>query len=395
MKEIVLAGGIRTPFGRFGGALKDTSALRLGEVVVAEALRRAGIAPGAADGVVLGNVLSDEPQSVYLAKHAGLAAGMPHRITGLCVNRLCGSGLQAVVSAAQSIEFGDGDVYVAGGVECMSNQPYQLPGARWGWCLGGGSIRDPLSGDEAGFIDPTTRLVMGATADRIAIRYGITREEADAFAWRSNQRALAANRDGSFAHDMVPVGDLLDCDEHPRDSTPEQLAKLRPIFTEDGVCTAGNSSGINDGAAAMVVLSAERAGELGVVPRARIVSWGITGCDPALMGIGPVASTRVALERAGLELADLDVIEINEAFAAQVLAVGKELEWDDERVNPHGGAVALGHPLGASGGRLLVMLMRELEERGGRYGLATVCIGGGQGISLVIERHGPRIMAPK
>lgn len=382
----MIAGGVRTPFGRFGGALKETGTLRLAELIVSEALHRTRIEATSVDGVILGNVLTDDPQAVYVAKHAGLAAGMPSSITGLVVNRLCGSGLQAVISAAQSIALGEGSTYVAGGVECMSNVPFQLPGARWGWRLGGGRLRDPLAGDEAGFVDPTTRLVMGATADRVATLYGITREEADAFAWRSNQRALAADRDGSFARDMVAVGDVLHRDEHPRDSTLEQLAQLRTIFAEDGICTAGNSSGINDGAAAAVILSAERARELGVVPRARLVSWGITGCDPALMGIGPVSSTRAALQRAGLGLDDLDVIEINEAFAAQVLAVGKELGWDDERVNPHGGAVALGHPLGASGARLVVMLMRELEDRDGRYRLATACIGGGQGISLIIER---------
>jgi acetyl-CoA C-acetyltransferase len=285
---------------------------------------------------------------------------------------------------------GEGSSYVAGGVEAMSGVPFQLPGARYGWRLGAGRVRDPLAGDEAGFIDPSCRMVMGATADRLAQRYGITREEADAFAWRSNQRALAANADGSFAADLVAIGDLLARDEHPRDSTPEQLATLRTIFTEDGVCTAGNSSGINDGGGAMLVASDARARELGVVPRGRIVSWGITGCDPAVMGIGPVVATRLALDRAGLTLDDLDVIEINEAFAAQVLAVGKELEWDDARVNPHGGAVALGHPLGASGARLVVMLLRELEERDGGFGVATACIGGGQGIALIIERLGSR-----
>jgi acetyl-CoA acetyltransferase family protein len=248
---------------------------------------------------------------------------------------------------------------------------------------------DPLSGHATAFADATTGMVMGATGDKLAKQYGITRPDADAFAYRSHQRALRANRDGTFAKHMVQVGDLLDHDEHPRDSTLDELALLRPIFTEDGVCTAGNSSGLNDGAAALVVLAGERARTLGVVPRARVVSWAVTGCDPSVMGIGPVAATNQALERAGLRLDEIDVIEINEAFAAQVLAVGNELGWDEERVNPHGGAVALGHPLGASGARLLVMLMSELEERAGRYGIGTACIGGGQGIALVVERLAP------
>jgi acetyl-CoA C-acetyltransferase len=385
--EIVLAGGVRTPFGRFGGALKDTASIELAELVVGEALARAGVPAAAVDGVVLGNVLQDTPQGVYMAKHAGLRAGMSERITGLVVNRACGSGIQAVVSSAQSISLGEGAVYVAGGAECLSHVPYQLPGARYGMRLGeANGLVDPLAGHATAFADATTGMVMGATGDKLAKQYGISRADADAFAYRSHQRALRANRDGTFAKDMVPVGDLLDHDEHPRDSTLEQLASLRSIFTEDGVCTAGNSSGLNDGAAALVVLAGERADALGVVPRARVVSWAVTGCDPSIMGIGPVASTKLALERAELRLEDIDVVEINEAFAAQVLAVGMELDWDDERVNPYGGAVALGHPLGASGARLLVMLMSELDERRGRYGIATACTGGGMGITIVVER---------
>jgi acetyl-CoA C-acetyltransferase len=384
--EIVIAGAVRTPFGRFGGSLREVSSLELAESVVAEALARAEVPAEEVDGVVLGRVMQDTPAAVYMAKHAGLHAGMRNSITGLVVNRLCGSGLQAVVSTAQSILLGEGSVYVAGGAECLSHVPYELPGARYGMRLGAdGGVRDPLSGAGGVFVDPTSGMVMGATGDELARRYGITREDADDFAWESNRRALAATADGSFAPDLLPVAGLT-ADEHPRDSPREKLATLRPIFSEDGVCTAGNSSGLNDGASAMVVLAGDRARDLGVAPRARLVSWAVTGCDPSIMGIGPVSATRSALERAGLQLDDLDVIEINEAFAAQVLAVQSELGWDPARVNPHGGAVALGHPLGASGGRLLVMLMRELEEAGGRYGLATACIGGGQGISLVIER---------
>jgi acetyl-CoA C-acetyltransferase len=386
-QEIVLTGAVRTPFGRFGGALRDRSALELAELVVMEAIARAGLPAAEVDGVVFGHVIQDTPQSVYMAKHAGLRAGMSERITGLVVNRACGSGLQAIVSSAQSIAVGDGSVYVAGGAECLSHVPYQLPGARYGLRLGeANGLVDPLSGRGTAFADATTGMIMGGTADKIAKLYGITREQADTFAYRSHQRALRANRDGTFAKDWVPVGDLLDRDEQPRDSTLDQLAALRLLFTDDGVCTAGNSSGLNDGAAALVVLSGKRAEELGVVPHGRIVSWGITGCDPSVMGIGPVASTAVALERAELGLEEIDVIEINEAFAAQVLAVGKDIGWDDERVNPNGGAVALGHPLGASGARLVVMLLRELEDSNGRYGLATACIGGGQGITLIVER---------
>ncbi len=386
--EVVLAGGVRTPFGRFGGALKDTPARELAELVVREALERTGVPPAEVDGVVLGHVVRDTPDSVYMAKHAGLKAGMPPTITGLVVNRLCGSGLQAVLTSAQSILLGEGTVYVAGGTECLSHVPYELPGARYGMRLGSADgLRDPLSGPGAVFVDPTSEMVMGATGDNLARRYGITREQADEFALRSHGGALAANRDGSFAPDVVPVGEM-EHDEHPRETSLEKLASLKPIFGEDGICTAGNSSGLNDGAAALLVLSRARAQELSVAARARVVSWAVTGCEPSIMGIAPVSSTRLALERAGLELGDLDVIEINEAFAAQVLAVGKELGWDPERVNPHGGAVALGHPLGASGARLTIMLLRELEEVGGRYGLATACIGGGQGISLIVERVG-------
>jgi acetyl-CoA C-acetyltransferase len=385
-EEIVLAGGVRTPFGRFGGALKDTPALELAELVVRETINRAEVPATEVDGVVLGNVLQDTPRGVYMAKHAGLRAGMAERITGLVVNRLCGSGLQAVVSSAQAIALGDGSVYVAGGAECLSHVPYQLPSARYGMRLGeANGLVDPLSGRHTAFADATTGMIMGATGDKLAKLYGITREQADSFAYQSHQRALRANRDGTFARDWVPVGDLLDHDEQPRDSSLDQLASLRPLFTDDGVCTAANSSGLNDGAAAVVILTRKRADELGVVPRGRILSWAVTGCDPSLMGIGPVASTTLALDRAGLTLHDVDVIEINEAFAAQVLAVGKELGWDQERVNPNGGAVALGHPLGASGARLLVMLLGELEDSNGRYGLATACIGGGQGITLVVE----------
>jgi acetyl-CoA C-acetyltransferase len=384
--EIVIASGVRTPFGRFGGGLKDHSALDLAELVVAEVVRRAGIAPEHVDGVVLGTVVSDTPQGAYMAKHAGLRAGMSERITGLCVNRLCGSGLQAIISAAHSVAFGDGSLYVAGGTECLSHVPFLVPGARYGLRLGDATLVDPLSGKSAALVDPTSGMVMGSTGDRVAQLHGISREEADAFALRSQERALAANRDGSFARDFVTIPDVIEADEHPRETSLEKLGSLRTIFTEDGICTAGNSSGLNDGAGALLVLSAERARELGVPPRARLVSYAVTGCAPEVMGMGPVSATRTALERAGLDLADLDVIEINEAFAAQVLAVGKGLDWDWDRVNPNGGAVAIGHPLGASGARLMVMLLRELEDGGGRYGLATACIGGGQGIAIVVER---------
>ena len=387
--EVVLAGGVRTPFGRFGGALKDTPARELAELVVRKVLEETGVSPAAMDGVVLGHVVRDTPDGVYMAKHAGLKAGMLPTITGLVVNRLCGSGLQAILTATQSILLGDGAAYVAGGTECLSHVPYELPGARYGMRLGSSEgLRDPLSGPGAVFIDPTSEMVMGATGDNLARRYDITREQADEFALRSHERALAANRNGSFAPDVVPVGEM-EHDEHPRQTSLEKLSALKPLFGEDGVCTAGNSSGLNDGAGALLVLSRARAQELGVTPRVRVVSWAVTGCEPSIMGIGPVSSTRRALERAGLALDDLDVIEINEAFAAQVLAVGKVLGWDWERVNPHGGAVALGHPLGASGARLTIMLLRELDEAGGRYGLATACIGGGQGISLIVERLGP------
>jgi len=392
MEEALIVSAVRTPIGTFGGTLRDIPATDLGALVVQEALKRAGLAPGQVDEVILGNILQAglglNPARVVLLK-----AGLPIEIPAYTINKACGSSLKAVALAAQAIMVGDAEIVVAGGMESMSQAPYLLRKARWGHRLGHGEVEDALLVD--GLLCPTTFVHMGVTAENIARKYGISREEQDAFALRSQERARAAIEGGLFKAEIVPVpvphpkGEPIrfERDEHPRpDTNLDKLQTLKPAFLPDGTVTPGNASGINDGAAAVVITSAGKARELNLRPLATIRSWASAGVDPSIMGMGPVPASRKALKRANLTLEDLDLVEINEAFAAQVLGVLRELPVDPEKLNTRGGAIALGHPVGASGARILTTLLYALMDRGGRFGLASLCIGGGQGIAMVIER---------
>jgi acetyl-CoA C-acetyltransferase len=391
-REVVIVSAVRTAIGNFMGTLSSLSATELGSVVIEAALERAGVDKAAVEEVYMGNVLQ-AGLGQNPARQATIKAGLSETVPATTINKVCGSGLKAVMLAAQAIRAGDADILVAGGMESMSNAPYLLPGARSGFRMGDQKVIDSMIRDGlwCAFCD----IHMGITAENIAERYGLTREEQDEFAARSQQRAEAALKAGKFKDEIVPVkvpqrkGDPLvfDTDEFPRaGTTKETLAKLRPAFKKDGTVTAGNASGINDGAAALVVMSAEKANELGLKPIARVVSYGSAGVDPSVMGLGPIDATRKALAKAGLAVEDMDLVEANEAFAAQALAVGRDLEFNPERLNVNGGAIALGHPIGASGARVLVTLLHELQKREGRYGLATLCIGGGQGVAMVVER---------
>ena len=389
--DIVILGGARTAFGTYGGALRDVSATDLGVVAAKGALARSGVEPARIGHVIFGNVLQTSGDAVYLARHIGLKAGVPQEVPALTINRLCGSGLQAILLAAQEIRLGQAEFVLAGGAEAMSMAPHQIRGARWGLPLGEQKLEDYLW---VALVDSYNGLGMANTAENLGRRYGITREAADAFAYRSHQLAAKAREACRFSEEIVPVEvkgkkgpTVVDRDEHIRpDTTPEALAKLVARFEKDGTVTAGNASGINDGAAAVVVASAAAAERAGLRPIARVVAGGVCGVDPDIMGIGPAPSSRQALTRAGLAVEDLDLVEINEAFATQYLAVEKELGLDRERTNVNGGAIALGHPLGASGARLALTLITELGKRNGRYGLASLCIGGGQGIAAIFER---------
>ncbi|HYC32503.1 MAG TPA: acetyl-CoA C-acyltransferase [Gemmatimonadales bacterium] len=391
--EVVFLSGVRTGFGTFGGSLKDHSATDLAAVAATEAIARAGIAPADVDHVVFGNVLQTSADAPYLARHVGLRAGVPLERPALTVNRLCGSGFEAVIQAAQQIRLGESRVVLAGGSESMSQAPHVVRGARWGLKFGAPPpLQDTLW--EA-VRDAYCGLMMGETAENLAERYRIPREEVDCYAARSQACARAAWEAGAFADEVirVPVRDRRTRrqepwaqDEHMRpDTTPEALAKLAPVFKEGGVVTAGNASGISDGAAALVVASGAWARERGLRPIGRLVAWASAGVDPSYMGIGPVPAARLALERAGLALERMDLVEVNEAFAAQYLAVERELGLDRDRTNVDGGAVALGHPLGASGARITLHLLHALRRRGGRYGLGSACVGGGQGVAVVVE----------
>jgi acetyl-CoA acetyltransferase family protein len=388
--DVVILGGARTPFGSFGGALKDVSAVELGTVAARGALARAGVSAGDVQHVVFGNVIQQSGGDAYLARHIGLRAGCATETPALTVGRACGSGLQAIVTAAQQILVGDAGVVLAGGTESMSGQPHIVRGARWGLKFRAGAFEDNLW---LALVDSHCELPMSATAENLAAQYDIGRAEQDEYACRSHQAAAAAQQAGHFAAEIVPVpvtsrGRTVEVarDEHIKpDTTVEKLRALPPAFSSTGTVTAGNASGINDGAAAVVVASVAAAERLGRAPLGRIVSWATAGVDPTVMGIGPVPATQRALERAGLGLNDLDLIEINEAFAAQYLAVERELKLPRERTNVNGGAIALGHPVGASGARLALTLLHELRRRGGRYGLASLCIGGGQGIAMIVE----------
>lgn len=391
MNEVVIVSAVRTAIGSFNGALAPLSAVDLGAVVIKEALNRGGITGEMVEEVVFGNVLQ-AGLGQNPARQAALKAGLPAEVPAITINKVCGSGLKTVNLAAQAILAGDAEVMVAGGMESMSNAPYLLEKARWGYRMGDGKLVDVMIND--GLWCATNQYHMGITAENVAEQCGITREAQDLLAVESQTKALDAIASGAFQKEIIPVsiktkkGEMLfDTDEYPKAGTSfETMSKLRPAFKKDGTVTAGNASGINDGAAALVVMSAEKAKSLGLKPLARIVSYASGGVDPRVMGLGPIAATRKALSRAGLTIGDLDLIEANEAFAAQFLAVGQELAFPKEKVNVNGGAIALGHPIGASGARILVTLLHALEARQGRFGLATLCIGGGQGVATIVER---------
>jgi len=397
MEEAVILSAVRTPIGRYAGVLKDVRPDDLAALVIAEAVHRAHIDADSIEDVVLGCANQSGEDNRNVARMALLLAGLPVHVAGQTVNRLCGSGLQAVNSAAQAIQTGMGDTFVAGGVESMTRAPFVLGKADSAFSRNM-KLEDTTLGWR--FINPKLSAVhhpysMGETAENVAEKYGISRADQDAFALRSHQRAVAAQQSGRFAAEIVPVtipqkkGEpvIVALDEHPRaDTTLQKLAALKPAFRKDGSVTAGNSAGINDGAAALVMMAQGRAQKLGLRPRARIVASAVAGVDPAYMGLGPIPATRKVLQRAGLSIKDMDLVELNEAFAVQVLECMRELEIDEEKLNVNGGSIALGHPLGCSGARLVVTLLHELERRGGRYGLATMCIGVGQGIAAIIER---------
>ena len=385
MKEIVIVNGARTPMAEYNGNFSDISAIDLGVIAAKEALSRSGIAPEEIDQVIVGNALQTSGDAIYGARHVGLKAGVPKQVPALTVNRLCGSGIQSIINAAEQIELGEATTILAGGMENMSQAPYVIRGARKGLRLGQAPMEDSLM---VALLDSYCGLYMAQTSDNLARKYNISRQQQDEFALRSQQKANAARTACRLSEEIVAVTagkNLVKEDDHLRpDTTMEGLAKLKPAFAKDGFVTAGNASGIVDGAAMVTVTSADNA--KGKKPLGRIVSWGIVGCDPEIMGIGPVPATRIALKKAGMKLDDIDLIEINEAFAGQILAVIKELGIDTEKLNVNGGAIALGHPLAASGTRLVLTLLHELRRRQKRYGLASACIGGGQGIAMIVER---------
>lgn len=392
MREVAIVGAARTPIGSFGGSLSKLSAVDLGVVAAKEAIKRTGIKPEDIDEVLIGNILS-AGLGQNPARQVAIGAGIPETTPAITINKLCGSGLRTVSMAAQFIMLGDADVVLAGGIESMSNAPYLLPKARWGHRMGHGEILDTMISD--GLMDAFNNYHMGITAENIAEQWNMSREEQDKFALESQLKAEKAQKEGKFQDEIVPVeipqrkGDpvVVDKDEYPKHGmTIEKLQKLRPIFKKDGTVTAGNASGINDGAAMLIVMAKEKAEELGLKPLVTIKSYASAALDPKIMGYGPVPATKKALERAGLTVEDLDLIEANEAFAAQSLAVVKDLGLDVNKVNVNGGAIALGHPIGASGARILVTLIYEMIRRDAKTGLATLCIGGGQGTSIIVEK---------
>ena len=393
MTEVVLVSGVRTAIGTYGGSLREVPATTLATAVTREAICRAGIRPEDVEHVVFGSVNPTAKEDPYIARVAAVNAGVPVRVPAVTVNRLCGSGLEAITLGARLILTGEADVVVAGGVESMSRAPYWSTKTRWGARMGDDTLLDSVL---AGLHDPFHQIHMGMTAENVAETYHISRQRQDEYALLSQQRAVRAIQEGRFRSQILPLpipgrkGEttIFDTDEHPRpDTSLEKLAALKPAFKPDGTVTAGNASGLNDGAAAVVLMSRERAEQLGVPPRARLVSWAVTGCKPEIMGIGPVTAVPKALMKAGLQLSDIDVIEFNEAFAAQVLAVVDQLGLDLDKTNPNGGAIALGHPIGATGAILTVKLLYELERTAQEWGLVTLCIGGGQGIAAVLRRE--------
>ncbi|MDH1684080.1 acetyl-CoA C-acyltransferase family protein [Pseudomonas chengduensis] len=389
--EIFVASAVRTAIGTFGGTLKDTPPARLATLVAQAALSRAGCDPQWVEHVVFGNVIPTCPADAYISRVAALQAGIPKETPAFMVNRLCGSGLQAIVSAAQGLLLGDGRIAIAGGAESMSQAPYLVPGARWGARMGDTPMLDFMLGV---LHDPLHRIHMGITAENVARLYGITREDQDELALQSQRRAARAIAEGRFDSQIVPVElqtrrgvTQFDVDEHVRaEVTLEQLAKMKPAFSEGGTVTAGNASGLNDGASALLLATGDAVKDLNLRPLARLVTYAHAGVEPTLMGLGPIPATRLALQRAGLRVDDIDVIESNEAFAAQACAVARELGFDPDKVNPNGSGISLGHPVGASGAIIATKAVHELQRIKGRFALATMCIGGGQGIAVIFER---------
>jgi acetyl-CoA C-acetyltransferase len=391
MRDVVIVSAVRTAVGTFGGALRDIPAVELGKIAVEEALKRARIKPEEVEEVILGNVLQ-AGQGQNPARQVLIRSGIPKEIPATTINKVCASGLKSVMMAAQAIKAGDVEVVVAGGLESMSQAPFYVPGARWGYRMNDGALVDGMIHD--GLLDIFNRYHMGITAENVADKFGVSRKDQDALALRSQQNAGRAIKEGRFKEEIIPVmipqkkGNPLvfDTDEHPRPATTaEALAGLRPAFKKDGTVTAGNASGINDGAAALVVMSAEKARAMGLAPLARIRAYATAGVAPDLMGTGPIPASQRALKKAGLEVKDLDLVEANEAFAAQAVYVNRTMGWDLERVNVNGGAIALGHPIGASGARILVSLLYEMKKRQARYGIATLCVGGGMGGAMIAE----------
>ncbi|XNO45603.1 beta-ketothiolase BktB (plasmid) [Sinorhizobium meliloti] len=389
MSDIFIMAGARTAIGTFGGGLSSKTPTELGAAAAAEAIRRAGIEPADVDNSVFGTVIPTEAADLFLGRTVALAAGMPIETQGLTLNRLCGSGAQAIVTAAQMIKLGESKIAIAGGAEAMSRSPYSIDGMRYGKRMGNGQVYDWLTNTLA---DPFGHGAMGDTAENVAEKYQITRERQDAFALESQRRARVAIEEGRFKEQIVAVavktrkGTVdFDTDEHPRATSAEALAALKPSFRQNGTVTPGNASGINDGGAAIVLAGEAEVVRRDLKPIGRLLGWGVAGVPPEIMGIGPVKAVPIALERAGLNLSDIDIFESNEAFAAQAVAVNDGLGLSTDKVNPNGGAVALGHPLGATGAILTVKALYELRRIGGRYGVVTMCIGGGQGIALVLE----------
>lgn len=390
-EAVYILSGVRTAIGTFGGTLSNEMPASLGAAVASEAVKRAGVEAGEIGHVVYGNVIPTGPKDAYLARVAAIDAGIPKEVPAMTLNRLCGSGAQAIVSAAQNIMLGDTDMALAGGAEVMSRAPHYVQSARFGQKMGDVAMVDGLTGV---LTDPFGNGIMGVTAENVAEKYQISRQDQDTFALESQRRAAAAIEAGHFKSQIMPLEVAagrktvtFDTDEHPKPTTTlETLASLRPVFKKDGMVTAGNASGVNDGAAAVVLASESYVNRSGAKPLARIVAYAHSGVEPAIMGIGPIPAVRALVDRAGIKLADFDVIESNEAFASQALAVNRELGLDPDKVNPNGGAIALGHPVGATGAILTVKALYYLQRTGGRYGLVTMCIGGGQGIALAIER---------
>ncbi|MGA3085159.1 MAG: acetyl-CoA C-acetyltransferase [Thermodesulfobacteriota bacterium] len=391
MKEIVIVGAARTPVGRFGGGLKEISAIQLGVIAVKEALKRASVLPEKVDEVILGNVLT-AGQGQNPARQVVIHSGIHKEVPATTINKVCASGLKSVMMAAQAIKAEDADILVAGGFESMSMAPYGLRQARWGNRMGNGELVDLMIYD--GLLDVFSQVHMGITAENIAEQFGISREEQDKLSLKSQENALKAIAKGRFKDEIIPVpipqkkGEplLFDTDEHPRATTMADLARLQPAFKKGGTVTAGNASGINDGGAALVVMSLDKAKEMGVQPLAYIRSYATAGVDPSIMGTGPVPASRKALKQAGIAVKDLDLIEANEAFASQAAYVNREMGWDMEKVNISGGAIALGHPIGASGARILITLLYGMIKRKAALGLATLCVGGGMGAAMILER---------